>query len=641
METPKNSDNILRFGPYEMNPRASEIRNRGIRVRLQEQPFQVLTVLAEHPGELVTRDELRRRVWPQDTFVDFDHALNTAVKKIRAALNDDADAPRFVETVPRRGYRFIAPVSLESVGNGVNGAGSWLNPAAWVPPARRIRPRVAFAMLFAAALVTALAVYLSGHRINLRAARPPERVMVAVLPFQNISSDPSQEYFSDGMTDETITQLGRLNPGHIGVIARTSAMKYKHAAMSIDQIANELRVEYVLEGSVRREGTRVRINAQLIRATDQSPRWTKDFDENLGDAISLETDVARAIAGEIESSLGEQPKMRNVSSGWVQPEAYDAYLRGRFESAMQTEKGFKAGLSAYQKALALDSKCAATWAGLAAAYDRGANMGLLAPRDAFPKAKKAALRAIEIDPSYPSAHVFLADVILTMDWNWAEAEHQIQQALALNPNDAYAHEWYGLYFTLSGEDERAKQELDRAAELDPLSTERMFTAAVVSYRAGLLDDAETKLTRALDINSNHLLARQLLAAVYEREGKYARAVEQTSMALRLLGETAADMMLTQTYVTSGYTAAKDAAIREDLVFWKGAAAKKRYASSYHIATDYALLGDRDHAFEWLEKAFDERDIKLLCLRMDKDCEFAKISSDPRYQALIGRLNYPH
>jgi TolB-like protein/DNA-binding winged helix-turn-helix (wHTH) protein/Tfp pilus assembly protein PilF len=640
METAKPAATILRFGPYEMNPRTSEIRNRGIRVRLQEQPFQVLAVLAERPGELVTRDELRRRVWPGDTFVDFDHALNTAVKKIRAALNDDADAPRFVETVPRRGYRFIAPVTQESVRNGVNGHRAWLNPASWVQRTKWVSPPVVFAAAMGLVLAAALAVYLGGHRNHTRAARPPERVMVAVLPFQNMSSDPSQEYFSDGMTEETITQLGRLNPEHIGVIARTSVMKYKHGALSIDQIARELRAEYVLEGSIRREGTRVRINAQLIRASDQSPRWTKDFDENLGDAISLETEVAQAIAAEIASSLGEQPKMQNVTSGWVQPEAYDAYLRGRFESSMQTAKELQAGITAYQEALALDSTCAATWAGLAAAYDRGANMGMLAPRDAFPKAKKAALRAIEIDPSYPSAHVFLADVILTMDWDWNQAERQIQQALALNPNDAYAHEWYGLYFTLAGKDERAKQELERAAELDPLSTERMFTAAVVSYRSGLLDDAETKLTHALDINANHFLARELLADVYEREGKYARAVEQKSMALRLAGETAADMTLTQTYVTSGYTAAKDAALREDLVFWKGAVAKKRYASSYRIAGDYALLGDRDHAFEWLQKAFEERDIKLLCLKMDKDCEFTNIANDPRYQALVDRLNYP-
>lgn len=639
METPNRSSVILRFGSYEMNPRTSEIRNRGIRIRLQEQPFQVLAVLAERPGELVMREEFRRRVWPQDTFVDFDHALNTAVKKIRAALNDDADAPRFVETVPRRGYRFIAPVSQEVAGVSPNGRRAWLKPATWVLRARLVRPQIAVGIVFGLALALGLAAYLGGRREKARAERPPQRVMVAVLPFQNMSSDPSQEYFSDGMTEETITQLGRLNPEHIGVIARTSAMKYKHAAMSIEQIGNELRAEYVLEGSVRREGTRVRVNAKLVRTSDQSPRWTKDFDSNLGDAISLETEVARAIAAEIESALGERPQMQDVALSRVQPEAYDAYLRGRFESSMMTEEGLKHGISAFQQALSLDPHCAPSWAGLAAAYDRGANMGLLAPRDAFPKSKKAALRAIEIDPSYPSAHVFLADVILTMDWNWTEAEQQIQQALALNPNDPYAHVWYGLYFALSGKYDRARGELDRAAELDPLSTEWLFDAAVVSYHEGLLDDAEMKLNQALNINPNHGLARGMLAHVYERQGKYARAVEQSSMALRLAGESAADTALTQTYVTSGYAAAKEAELREDIVFWKGVS-KKQYASAYRIATDYAQLGDKEHTIEWLQRALDERDVKALCLKMGKDDVFASVSGDPRYQALLEKLNYP-
>jgi TolB-like protein/DNA-binding winged helix-turn-helix (wHTH) protein/Flp pilus assembly protein TadD len=638
METSTSSPVIIRFGPYEMNPCTSEIRNRGIRVRLQEQPFQVLAALVGQPGQLVTREELRRRVWPQDTFVDFDHALNTAVKKIRAALNDDADAPRFVETVPRRGYRFIAPVSQDGVDTDQQSSNT-LPKSARALWASLLRPRIAFAVFFSVALVVGLVVYLEGRHEKTRAARLPERVMVAVLPFQNMSSDPSQDYFSDGMTEETITQLGRLNPERIGVIARTSAMKYKHAAMSIGDIGKELNAEYVLEGSVRREGTRVRIDAKLIRANDQSPRWTKDFDSNLGDAISMETDVARAIAAEIESALGEPSHWKDVSSQPVQPEAYDAYLHGRFESSMMTEEGLKHSISAFQNALALDPNCAPTWAGLATAYDNSANFGFLAPRDAFAKAKNAALRAIQIDPTYPGAHVYLADTVLSLDFNWTEAQEEIKRALALNPNDPFAHEWYGLYFALSGRSEDAARELARASELDPLATERMVTTGAITSYVGRLDDAEISLNQALTINPYLVHAHDLLAEVYERQGKKARAVEQFSIAYRLRGETAAEMALTQTYVTSGYSAAKNAALREDLVFWKSVA-KKRYVAPYWIARDYSQLGDREQAFEWLQRAYDERDSKILCLRMEKNTDFAAIGGDPRYQALLDKLNYP-
>jgi TolB-like protein/DNA-binding winged helix-turn-helix (wHTH) protein len=370
---------IVRFGMFEVDLRAGELRKGGMRVRLQAQPFQVLAVLLGHAGQLVTREELCRRVWPQDTFVDFDHALNTAVKKIRVALNDEADAPRYIETVPRRGYRFIAPVSASQSG-GISGADldNAADPKISSPDDSAFRkefsenleiipaeirtvptdlgklrlPSVLLALL-GIGIVAGFAFHLARTRVKSQTSTLPARAMVAVLPFENMSNDPSQDYFSDGMTEETITQLGRLNPDRLGVIARTSAMRYKHNNKGVDEIGRDLHVDYVLEGSVRREGRRVRITAQLIRVSDQSHRWAKNFDRNLGDVLALQAEVACAIASDIDSELGHPTQMNAASLPAVTPAAYDACPKGRTESSKWTQDGICRGVPAADRARSL------------------------------------------------------------------------------------------------------------------------------------------------------------------------------------------------------------------------------------------------------------------------------------------------
>lgn len=364
MNTFNESPIVVRFGTFEADVRGGELRKGGIRIRLQAQPFQVLAVLLEHAGKLVTREELRRRVWPEDTFVDFDHALNTAVKKIRVALNDEADAPRYIETVPRRGYRFIAPVSASQPGgisavylNALEAIQKIASPsnsafarescenAEAVPPLirtlpkweRMVRLRSVHVALLGIGLVAGFVFHLSRTQAKSHAAALPARAMVAVLPFENMSNDPSQDYFSDGMTEETITQLGALNPDRLGVIARTSAMRYKHSTKGVDEIGKELHVDYVLEGSVRREGRRVRITAQLIRVSDQSHRWAKNFDRNLGDALALQAEVACAIATDIDSELDHPTQMNRALLPTVTTAAYRACRKGRSESRKWAE----------------------------------------------------------------------------------------------------------------------------------------------------------------------------------------------------------------------------------------------------------------------------------------------------------------
>jgi TolB-like protein/tetratricopeptide (TPR) repeat protein len=464
--------------------------------------------------------------------------------------------------------------------------------------------------------------------------------MVAVLPFQNISADPAQEYFSDGMTEETIAQLGRLNPEQLGVIARTSAMKYKHAVKTVDEIGRELHVDYVVEGSVRREGMRVRIAAQLIRTSDQSPRWSMNFDRSISDAISLETEVASAIANDIETTLGNHTPLQAVPMHQLVPGAYDAYLRGMSESSFRSEAEFQRVLTTFQEGLKMDPNSAMNWAALASVYDQAGNAGILSPREAFPKTEEAALKAIALDPTHPDAHVYLADALLTVDFNWRDAEKEIQRALTLNPNDAVAHQWYGLFLVLKGETNDGFVEMKRALTLDPLSTERMVFLGGSALLAGRLEEARMYLKMAIEIDPDLAVAHLYLGNVYDRQGKTDLAMNEFAEAYRLRGETEAETVLRQTYASAGYETAKKAALRQDIAFWKNMG-KQRYVSAFVIARDYAQLGENEESLAWLERAYQERDMALLCLRADQDIWFSSVKNDPRFQAIVQKLGYPH
>lgn len=639
---------IFRFNSFELNNRVGELRKNGLRIRLQEQPFQVLSVLLETPGELVTREELCRRVWPQDTFVDFDHALNTAVKKIRAALSDDADAPRYVETVPRRGYRFIAPVSAPPASLAAKTAAesddsSEHRRSLWITEI--FSARVAIFALLAAVVILGVMLQLGGFRGKSGSAAgwhamDPERVMVAVLPFQNMSGDASQEYFSDGMTEETIAQLGRLNREHLGVIARTSAMKYKHAGKSVDEIGKELHVDYVMEGSVRREGQRVRIAAQLIRASDQSPRWSMNFDRNISDVISLQTEVASAIAGDIEKTLGNTAPMPAMAPVQVVPEAYDAYLRGMEQTGFRSNEEFQRVRATFEKGIKEDPACAMTWAGLASAYDQAGNGGFLAPREAFAKTKEAARRAIALDPNQPEAHVYLADALLTVDFDWGESEKEIKRALSLNPNDAIAHQWYGLFLVFKGKTDDGFTEMKRALTLDPLSTERMVSLGVSALFAKRFSEASMYLKMAADMEPDLPVAHLYLGYVLDAQGKQEEALKEFAEVYRLRGETEAAATLRQTYPVAGYEAAKKAALRQDIAFWKKTA-NQGYAPAYALARDYAQLGEKEETIAWLERAYEARDVHLLCVNDEQNLWFSSVRNEPGFQAIVKKIGYPH
>jgi TolB-like protein/DNA-binding winged helix-turn-helix (wHTH) protein len=635
MGSPCDSGTVIRFGVYELDVRKSELRKHGSRIRLQEQPLQVLAALLQCPGELVGREQLRERVWPRGTFVCFDHALNTAVKKIRAALNDDADAPRYIETVPRRGYRFIAPVAPDPNEPPASEASL---PAESKNPGLRLGGFSLHIFSIAAvvlAVLIAFVGYLNVHGIMAGAGVRPRRCMVAVLPFQNLSGDASQDFFSDGLTEEAIAQVARISPEQFGVIARTSAMKYKHTTKSIAEIALELHADYLVEGSVRREGNQIRIVAQLVRASDQTPHWTKDFNGSIGETISIESKVGAEIASEVNAAIGSPAGPRHV----MEDDKYDAHLRSLASSNIHTEEGLEQIIAAFQQATKDDPKCAVPYSGLAYTYERGANLGFLRPRDAYPKAREAALRAIAIYPEIPEAHTYLADAELTINHNWQGARQEIEKALELNANDPLAHQWRGVLLSAEGNLDQALAESRRAVELDPLVPAYLDQYGLMLMRAGRLEEAEKEFKAALMLDPALAETHQQLVDLYDSEKRYDDSIGEWGTVLWLLGQRDAAVKIKNTYARSGYEAARRQALTLHLAYLSEMS-KQRYISPYTFAVTNAKLGNKEQTLAWLEKAYEERDVCIFSIRWQKDCCFALVRNEPRYLAIVEKIHFP-
>jgi TolB-like protein/DNA-binding winged helix-turn-helix (wHTH) protein/cytochrome c-type biogenesis protein CcmH/NrfG len=632
MSTPNPRQAIHRFGAFELDTHTRELRKGGMRIRCQEQPLQVLVALLERPGELLTREDLRQRVWPEDTFVDFDHALNTAAKKIRLALNDEADSPRYLETVPRRGYRFIAPVQTEWLPERAKSEApeAGLDLSDQHPPL--INSRV---IVMAASLILMLggAYYWTNRHAN--GMNMSNRTVLAVLPFENLTNDPSQEFFSDGMTEETIAQLGRINSPRLRVIARTSAMKYKHSGKSVREIGRELGSDYLLEGSIRREGSRVRVVAQLIRVTDQSPRWSHQFEYEFGEPLYIETDAATDIANLVHTALAPEATAR-VDKG----DPMDIRLRNLAESNFRTGEGLMRVLQAFEDGMKKDPNCAPPYAALARVYERGANLGLLKPIEAYAKATAAAQKAIELDPSNPEAHIYLADALLTVNYDWAGAQAEIQRALALNGTDPSAHEWNGLFLEFQGRFDQGAEEMRTASELDPLNAEYLKSLGLVLMLAGRPVEAEAQLKAAIALDPGADEAHILLAKVYEGDKRYGEAINEAISAFFLRGQRDQALRIKSIYEQSGYEAAKQAALREHLAYML-AQRRERYVSPYSIAAIYASLGDKQQSLTWLETAYEQRDVQLPCLKQAQNEAFAAVRDEPRFQAILKNIHFPN
>ena len=617
---------IVRFGVFEVDLRAGELRKSGLKVRLQEKPFQVLEMLLEHPGEIVTREELQKKLWPENTFVDFDHSMNTAVTKLREALGDTADNPRFVETLARRGYRFIYPVAPVSPPAAV-GAGSARPREGRALPYKLV---ALVAGLVVATLAVLLGLNVTGLRDHLLKAvgavrEPPLRIQsIAVLPLENLSRDPEQEYFADGMTEELVTYLGRVSA--LRVISRTSVMQYKGAKKPLAQIARELNVDAIVEGAVLRSGNRVRITAQLIQANPEKHLWADSYERDLRDVLALQGDVAQAIAREVQVKLTPQAQSRLARARPVNPEAYEAYLRGRHFWALNYGEAPEA-LAYFQKATRLDPTFAPAYGGMALYYtEAGFSQP---PKEAFPKAMEAARKALQLDPELAEAHAALGYAKLNYEWDWAGAEREFRKAGELNPGSSDAHWMYAVYLTAMTRFEEAMSEAKRARQVDPFSPMVNHVGAWVSMNARRYDEAIAQFKSTLKIEPGYGPAHFWLANCYTLKGMYPEAYREFKAA----GTASGDPVL-------GYLDAVAGKKKEAL---KALEALKRtaehaYVDPHSMAILYCGLGDKDGAFACLEKAYAERSASMPQMKMEP--WFDLLCSDPRFQDLLRRMNFP-
>jgi TolB-like protein/DNA-binding winged helix-turn-helix (wHTH) protein len=624
----------LRFGVFEADVRTGELTKRGKRVRLQGQPFQLLAMLLERPGELVTREELSSRLWPQ-TIVDFDHGLNKAVAKIREALGDSAENPRFIETVARRGYRFLADVSAVRQGQpqtaardsaahegsspvGLTDAGASPRrpPRAWKP----------FGLGLAVLLVAALS-----WSLYPRSHSSPTIRSLAVLPLENLSGDPSQDYFAEGMTDELITRLAQISA--LRVISRTSVMTYRSSRKSLPEIARELNVDAVVEGSVLLSGERVRITAQLIQVPTDTHMWAQSYDEDFRDTLALQAKVAGAIAEQIRVTLNGQEQSALVKSKTVNREAYEAYLKGRYFWNKRTGDGLRKAIEYFDHAIEIDPTYAEAYSGLADSYALSGDWeyGVLSPLEAFSRAKAAATKALALDDTLGEAHTSLAFALDLYGWDWDSAEKEYKVAIKLNPGYATAHHWYAWHLMV-GRNKEGISELRRAESLDPLSLIISADIADALCIAHLYDESVRQSRRTLELDPSFAVAHYELGQAFEQKHMHGEAIAEFQRAIELSGHSAAfDSNLAYVYAVSGR---KEEATRilKDLEDRKD----QNPSAEANIALIHLGLGEHDQAMNSLNKAYEARFNPSILLRP----AFDSLRHDAGFQDLLRRIGLP-
>jgi TolB-like protein/DNA-binding winged helix-turn-helix (wHTH) protein/Flp pilus assembly protein TadD len=647
MEVHASFSRRVRTGLFEIDLDSGEVRKEGRKVPVQEQPFRVLAVLLEHAGEIVTREELQGWLWPADTYVGFDEGLNTAIRKLRVAFGDSAENPRFIETIPRRGYRFIAPVH-EAIAVTPEPSRSIAAPEA-VAKVQHGRPRRIRSPAWALAATALLVITILAGVALLRRPHPSanstarKRVMLAVLPFENMSNDPAQEYFSDGLTEETITDLGQLSPEQLGVIARTSAMAYKRTNKTVSQIGSELGVAYVLEGSVRREGGEARVSAQLIRVSDQTHLWAQNYERQLHDLLQIENELGKAIARQVQINLTPQQEIDLSKMRTVNPDAYDLYLKGRFYWNQRKPAAIKESIGYLQRATAKDPNFALAYVGLADAYNISNIIGVYSAQDSLPQAKAAALKALALDPSLAEAHAALGMEKSHYEFDFPGAQREFLRALELNPNSAYAHLFYSnCYLAPMGRMSEAVGENSKALELDPLSLPINNFMGMTYLFAGDFEKSYQQFRHTIAMDPTFPLAHQYFSFLLATMGRYEEAIQENEKFEVLSGSspeaaTAEATTMLQAFKSGG-----------EKRFWQNvlehtlrvlAQPEDGVVSPGNVASAYALAGDEDKAFEWLDKAYAERDGETITL-LSCDPSFKSLHGDPRFADLLRRLGLP-
>jgi len=640
---------VLRFDVFDLNLQAGELRKRGVKLRLQGQPVQVLAMLLESAGHLVTRDELRAALWPADTFVDFDHSLHNAVARIREVLSDSAESPRFIETLPRRGYRFIAPVEEVRALPIVNGHAA--RPAA-EQPNRPLQPAGASAPVTAATgasaarghkgLVLALSsfaiailAFAAWHYVQARATGLPIR-SIAVLPLQNLSGDASQEFFADGMTEELITEMSRIPS--LKVISRTSAMAYKGTRKLLPQIARELGADAIVEGSVVREGEQVRVTVQLLDGADDRHLWSEEYQRPLNGILNLQRDIAQAIARRVSARVTaeDQARLRTVRA--IDPEAYDAYLRGRYflNNQVSTPQPLNAAQRQLVASIEKDPGFAPAYAALANDYLNMTFFRRMPPGQAAASARQAIAKGLELDDSLSEAHYDVAMLKWRYEWDWAGAEREFTRAFILDPHASYdcVRYDYADYLAWRGRRDEALSELTKGFELNPGGS-HAATETAIYYQLREYAKVVEASRKSVEAEPNQWFDYYFLGMGYEGLGQRADAIPEFERANTMAaGDQDVSAGLAYAYAAVGRRADAEKILR-DLV----EQSKNSYVSPYMIATIHAGLGDREKAFEFLDKAYEERSMDLVW-HLKSDPRIESLRSDPRFHALWRRIGFP-
>jgi TolB-like protein/Flp pilus assembly protein TadD len=570
---------------FNLDVVAYELTCEGESIKLERIPMELLMLLVERKGQLVTRGDILERLWGKDVFLDTDTSINTAIRKLRRAFQDDPEHPIFIQTVTAKGYRFVGPIAVLPV-----------------------RP------------VTSTAA----------TAAPDRRVMLAVLPFENLSNDPEQEYFSDGLTEETISYLGQISPERMGVIARTSTMAYKRTTKSIGQIGRELGVDYLLESSVRREGRRVRITSQLILVKDQTHLWADTYDRDMTSFLSVQAELGKAISGQVQIRLDPQ-SFGHAKARIPDPDAYDRFFRGKY---YWNRFDHRQGIECFVQAIAADPEHAPSYAGLANCY---AALTLAFDEPALnilPRAREAATRAVELDDFSADAHTSLGIVRMWLEWDWPGAESAFRRAIELNSSFVTAHMHYAHLLSTLGRHREAAAEIRIARQVDPLSPSAHIFSGIFMYNAREYNAAIEHLLNAMALNPNLWLAHLFLGKVHERKGMSNEALGAFQKAFDLLGGN------TELISLKGYVHARQGsrAEAEQAVRLLTELSKQKYVPPYNIALVYAGLGEVEGALSWLEKAYETRDVRTTFLAVE--AKWDALRDHPQFQDLLHRLALP-
>ena len=643
---------LVRFGVFEVDLQTSELWKQGRRVRLREQPCRILSILLEERGAVVTREELTKRLWSEGTFVDFDHSLNTAVMRLREALGDSSDHPRFIETLPRHGYRFIAqveevpPVDARRADSGTdrppeNDSLLTASVERVVPSSKTNSPLtftrrtllIAGLFTFAIALFAFVTLHFvrAGAPVDLRGA--PIKSLV-VLPFENLSEDKNQQYFTDGMTDELTAHLAKIH--QLRVISRTSAMGYKGTHKTLSEIASDLHVDAVIEGTVLRSGNRVRITAELVQVSTDRHLWAETYESPIDDVLALQSRVATAIANEIRVNLTPEEQRLLANSKPVSAEAYENYLKGRYYWNKRSEEGLRKAIEYFQAATEKEPRYALAFAGLADCYSiiGSAIIGDVPSQEVASKARNAALKALELDPSLAEAQTSLATVRFNYDWDWNAASTGFQRSIELNPGYATAYQRYSLYLMAMGRIQESLLQMNRARDLDPLSISTNFSLGWRLYMARQYDQAIEQLRNTLEMDPDFALPRAVLGQAYEHQGAHAQAISELQKAVSIShGSPAMLGALGHAFATAG-----NKPEAKKILVQMNESSKTRYVSPFYVAMVYAGLHEDDNALAWLEKAYNDRSNAVIFLKVDP--AFDGLRSNARFQTLLTRLAQP-